>query len=308
MTTGGRVSRHLVHRAHDREVLVSPPRRAADGGYVSSTVTTDLSAYYTDHPPTHPVDLVLLTEACRQAALSAAHRFEGIPMDITYFVNTLEVRIGTAGALSCERPETVITTRIDRMRLRGNGAPKQITCAQTARFGPGATTLHAVMTVQGVPKDRYSELRAYQRAGSAPPTTADLRHRRRPGGVTEPAAVARTQPVNVVLADLHIEGASSTATLAPDLTNHGLFDHDYDHIPALVLIEAGRQLALAGTRNPYGWMATGVRAEFLHFAELDRAAVLTAHRQGDRVRTVCAQDGSAITRMVFEMEPVGGAA
>ncbi|MDQ3786240.1 MAG: hypothetical protein M3422_03235, partial [Actinomycetota bacterium] len=90
MTTAYRASRELIHRANDREVLVSAPWRAADGTYQCTTVTTDLSAYYLDHPAGHRSDLVLVTEACRQAALGVTHRFEGLSHDIAFFINTIE--------------------------------------------------------------------------------------------------------------------------------------------------------------------------------------------------------------------------
>lgn len=308
MTTDRRVSRDLIHRAHHREVLVSAPWRAAEGTYESATVTTDISTYYLDHPRTHWADLLKLAEACRQAALSVTHRFEGLSQDIAFFINSLQVRVSDVHALLDVGQELMITTLIEQMRLRGNGSPKQISYSQLGPIGSGDAAMRSTMTVQGVSKDRYRELRAYQRDGSAPPTTADLRAAvRRRDGLSAPATVGRTQTVNVVLADLRVDGEHASATLAPDFTNSSLFDHDYDHFPAMVLLEAGRQLALAGTHDPAHWIATGVRAEFPQFAELDRTTTITARRHERRTDVVCSQDDVTVTRMSFELAPIGAA-
>ncbi len=309
MLTGLRVSKELIHRADDREILVSPPWRDPDGTYGNATVTDDLSTYYRDHPRTHWADLLLLTEACRQAALSVTHHFEGLPRDIAFFFNSIAVEIPDIQALVDVRREMTITTLIERMRLRGDGSPKQLLYTQLGSLGPGELTVRTVMAVQGAPKDRYQELRRYERDGSAPPTTASLRDRmRHQDGLSAPTTVGRTQPTNVVLADLRIGPERSSATLAPDFANPSLFDHDYDHYPAMVLIEAGRQLALAGTQAPSHWVATGVRAEFVHFAELDRTATVSARRHGHRTEVECSQHDVTVARMSFDLQSIGVAA
>lgn len=309
MLTGLRVSKDLIHRANDREILVSPPWRDPDGAYGNTTVTSGISTYYLDHPRTHWADLLLLTEACRQAALSVTHHFEGLARDIAFFFNSVEVEIPDVHALVDVRREMTITTLIGRIRLRGDGSPKQLLYTQLGSLGPGEPTIRTAMAVQGVPKDRYQELRRYGRDGSAPPTTANLRDRgRHRDGLSAPTTVGRTQPTNVVLTDLRVGPERSSATLAPDFANPSLFDHDYDHYPAMVLIEAGRQLALAGTRDPSRSVATGVRAEFVHFAELDRAAIVTARRDGHRTEVECSQHDVTVARMSFDVQSIGLAA
>ncbi len=164
------------------------------------------------------------------------------------------------------------------------------------------------MAVQGVPKDRYQELRAYQRAGSPPPTTAELRGAApRPGTLAAPGSVARTLAANVVLADLRTGADTVEATLAPDLANASLFDHDYDHFPAMVLIEAGRQLALHATGDPTAHVVTAVRATFPQFAELDAPTSVVAARRERWVDVECLQHGLPVTRMSFRVAPAGEA-
>jgi len=309
MTAALRVPRDLIHRASDQEVLVSAPWRTAESTYRNTVVTAGISGYYLDHPVTCRADLLLLTEACRQAAISVLHQFEGLPLDTALFINSIEAEICDVRALVNPRREITITTLTGQMRLRADGSPKKISCTQLGHAGPGRAAIRTVMTVQGVPKQRYPELRAYQRDGSVPPTTAGLRAAwLRRDGLSAPAAVGRTQLANVMLAGLRIQAGQSSAALAPDFANPSLFDHDYDHYPAMVLLEAGRQLALAGTRNPSRRIATRAHAQFLHFAELDRPVTFRARCQGNRTEMECLQNDVAVTRMCFDLEPVGGAA
>ncbi|MFD8597218.1 AfsA-related hotdog domain-containing protein [Kitasatospora sp. NPDC059646] len=307
---GARVRRELVHRANEQEVLVSPPRPEPDGGYRSSTATAAVSPYYRDHPGPPLLDALLLVEACRQAALSAAHEFEGLSTGIAFFFNSIDLEITDPAALAAAGGELAITTGFEALRLRADGSPKQIAYTQHCATPAGQPAARASMAVQGVPKDRYQELRAYQRAGSPPPTTADLRGAApRPDTLAAPHRVARTLAANVVLADLRTGagGGAVEATLAPDLANASLFDHDYDHFPAMVLIEAGRQLALHATGAPTAHLVTAVRATFPQFAELDAPTEVVAVRREQWVAVECLQHGLPVTRMSFRVAPAGEA-
>ncbi|WP_426365082.1 AfsA-related hotdog domain-containing protein [Streptomyces sp. E-08] len=304
MTTAvERTSQELVHRAHPREILVSPPNWDAEHRYQTTTVTTDISTYYLDHHGRHRLDLLLMTEACRQAAISAAHRFEGLPLGVAAFFNSIDVRLSDVDELVNSTEELVITTSMDEMRLRGDGSPKQIVYSQEAVVaGSDRPVLNARMAVQGVAKGRYPDLRAYQRNGSAAPTTASMRATfRRHRDMAEPERVGRTQTANVVLAGLRGTADGATALLDADLANASLFDHDYDHYPAMVLIEAGRQLALACTERAVDWIISGCRAEFPGFAELDTPTVVAARRYGDNVEVQARQNDVVVTRMWFEL-------
>lgn len=148
---GVRVSRELVHRANEEEILVSPPWRET-GGYGSATVTTGISSYYRDHPGSYWLDALLLIEACRQAALSAAHEFEGLARDIAFFFNSIEVRLTDPQPPAAVDGELTLRTRFEQLRLRSDGTPKQITYTQTGADATGREVVHTSMAVQGSPR------------------------------------------------------------------------------------------------------------------------------------------------------------
>ncbi|MFD0511586.1 AfsA-related hotdog domain-containing protein [Streptomyces aureus] len=59
-----------------------------------------------------------------------------------------------------------------------------------------------------------------------------------------------------------------------------MFDHVYDHLPAMTLVEAARQLALLSTGEPRTTYAVGFEARFSRFAELDEPV----HAEAPRMR------------------------
>jgi hypothetical protein len=155
----------------------------------------------------------------------------------------------------------------------------------------------------GTAKSRdYGKLRYLQRR-SVPPLTVDLLDtlRSRPADTER---VGRRNEANVVLGEpLHLDDTVS-AQVEPLFTNKSLFDHTYDHIPAMVMSEAARQLAhLAGisTRST----VVGCDAVFTRYAELDSPLVATARLEPglQASRQVCSvvfsQDGAEAGRITL---------
>jgi 2-oxo-3-(phosphooxy)propyl 3-oxoalkanoate synthase len=101
-----------------------------------------------------------------------------------------------------------------------------------------------------------------------------------------------------VLADPERDDDTLTARLAPRFDHPSLFDHSYDHYPAMVLMEAARQLsllALDGTGRDA--VATGFDAGFERFAELDAPITARARPAGDGGGDRAAR---AATEVIFE--------
>ena len=71
-----------------------------------------------------------------------------------------------------------------------------------------------------------------------------------------------------------------TARLTPDFANRSLFDHEYDHYPAMTLLEGARQLSLLSAfwrgRRLARTHVLGMDAVFHRFAELDAPVTLAA--------------------------------
>jgi hypothetical protein len=90
-------------------------------------------------------------------------------------------------------------------------------------------------------------------------------------------------PLNVLLSHPIRVGNTVSAQVTPRFGNRSLFDHAYDHLPAMVLTEAAHQLALVslGERARRASRLVGIEAVFARYAELDEPLTATATPAGD---------------------------
>ncbi|MFF9036689.1 AfsA-related hotdog domain-containing protein [Streptomyces sp. NPDC014892] len=273
------VDRRLVHRTAVAEVFVTDARQVGDSVYLAGAQTPLSHSYYNDHVQSPAVtDVLLVLEACRQAAVCAAHTFLDIPMDTAFLVNEVSVRLDDAEALRTgdDPGELRLLTEYPTVRMKADRARK-VGVAQELTFN-GRPVGVSGMQVSAMTKAEYAALREYQRGGVAPST----REVPRPDRTTllAPEQVGRTTRSNVVLASPAFADGRLTAQLAPDFDNRSLFDHEYDHYPAMTLLEGARQLGLLsaywGGRQLHRTHVLGVSAAFLRFAELDAPVVVSA--------------------------------
>jgi hypothetical protein len=308
------VERSLVHRAAVGEVFVTDVHIPDSDRYLAGAQLPPGHGYYCDHRQRPaPVDTLLLLESCRQASIYGAHRAMGLPVDTTMMVSDWSIRLDPR---SCPAPgrtpgelglvDTVRARRGPRGDVRGLRFDLELWMARR-QVGRAHITVGCTTAAQ------YAALRRLQR-GDDPPKTADLAAAATtgarpaaggPGGAgpaeggdpVRPELVGRSNPANVVLSDPVRDGAEVSARLAPRLDHPSLFDHSYDHYPAMVLMEAARQLSLLAAGAGHT-VATGFDAGFERFAELD--APITA-----RARPRAGQDGQdgypiTATEVVFE--------
>ncbi|MFE2639151.1 AfsA-related hotdog domain-containing protein [Streptomyces scopuliridis] len=295
------VDRHLVHRAAVAEVFVTDARRIGESVFLAGAQTPLSHSYYNDHIQRSALtDVLLVLEACRQAAVCGGHTFLDIGMDTSFLVNEVSVQLRNPRALrtGSDPGELQLLTEYPAVRMKADRV-RQVGVAQELTFN-GAAVGVSTMRVSAMTKSEYEALRGYQRGGIAPTTREVPRPDR--SGVLAPPQVGRTSPGNVVLAEPFFDGGRLTARLLPDFDNRSLFDHDYDHFPAMTLLEGARQLALLAAfwsgRQLRNTHVLGMDAAFLRFAELDTPVVLSAAvpRGGqDTVEVAFDQGGRSVT-------------
>lgn len=323
---GRTIDRSLVHREAVSEVFVTDVRPVADR-LVSAAVQLPLNhGYYNDHvqrPAAH--DALLLLEAGRQAAIAGSHVHIGLSPGTLMIVDTFRLElpgfrhlfVGAApGRLRIDTDYIGEPTRRGRYRkgkvvqrfliAGGDGGP--------GGDGPGGTVEAGEheMDVLFLNHHEHDVLRRAQR-GTPAPLTSHYRDREDAGGGpvrVEPARVGRSSPVNVTLSDPRADGGTVSAAVTPRFDNRALFDHVYDHLPAMTLVEAARQLAVLTSGAPLTTYATGFTAAFSRFAELDAPlrAQAPAGGTGAGERTVpvrFVQDGAEIARIT--VTTTGGA-
>ncbi|GAB6898072.1 AfsA-related hotdog domain-containing protein [Kineosporia succinea] len=267
------VDRQMIHRAAVSEVFVTDVRAVTDRLCRVGVQLPCSHSYYSDHCQDVPLaDVLLVLEACRQAAIGGAHVVTGIPVGESMLVNRFEITVGRPELLRLDGDPldlTLSTRYLGEPRRSGrvrNGGVEQNVFLGDVEIG------RHTMDVTFVRGSQHAALRRVQR-GSEPPSTRDL-DVPDPSGQASPLRVGRLHPHNVVLTDPVERDGLIGARVTPHPGNRGLFDHAYDHLPAMTLTEAARQIALAGHRECLH--AAGFRAVFHRFAELDAPVTVTA--------------------------------
>lgn len=77
------ISRELVHKAQDQNVVISHVRRVGDDEFLAQIIVDTTHPFFFEHEVDHAPAL-LLVEAARQAAVAAAHVFYDIPLDTAF--------------------------------------------------------------------------------------------------------------------------------------------------------------------------------------------------------------------------------
>ncbi|MFI2641587.1 AfsA-related hotdog domain-containing protein [Streptomyces sp. NPDC018610] len=202
-------------------------------------------------------DLLLLGEAARQSSEAIVHRLMGVPLDRQFVIGTMRVAMLDEKAV-CAGPEPenmVAELVVHKAKKRPDGTPRHLRASVICHL-KGVPAVEFSGTLMLVAQDSYEALR--EEAGAVAVGSGGVR--------PSPAEVGRTDPRNVVIADLRREDGRLTARLDVDPGDPVFFDHALDHYPAMLLGEGARQVALAAL--PGAVDITEYAFTFEQFAEL----------------------------------------
>lgn len=295
--------RSLVHRSAVSEVFVTDLVALSGQRFLAAAQLPLTHAYYSDHRQPRPCfDPLLILEAGRQAGIAGGSLI-GLARDIQMLVGSFALRLDRPGRLGDTRSpgELRIENSFEAVRVRGSGKIRRGLVRQELALNGEPIGSH-VMECQFVSLAESEALRRVMRQSPAP-STADFPEGNVTGHV--PAEeVGRADQRNVVLADLARAPGRVRARVAPRFDNRSLFDHPYDHLPAMTLTEAARQLALVAVRDETGEMpdiatVVEINGAFERFAELDEplyAEAATDWSDGDcRVDVTFAHEAPVAT-------------
>jgi hypothetical protein len=267
------VPRSLVHRSAISEVFVTDLVPLQGQDFLAAAQLPLTHAYYSDHPQPVPCfDPLLILEAGRQAGI-AGGTLIGLAPETQMLVGSFTLQLDEPTLLRCPRRpgELRIENSFEAVRVRRGGQVRRGLVRQVLALNGERIGSH-VMECQFVSPAESEALRKVMRSTPAP-STADYPEGPVPGHV--PAwQVGRASQRNVVLADLTRAPGRACARVAPRFDNRALFDHAYDHLPAMALTEAARQLALVAAQDVTGIMPdpgqiVTITGTFARFAELD---------------------------------------
>jgi hypothetical protein len=307
---GRTVSRRLVHKNADSEVLLRGVREISAG-----TVTFDL-AWYAAHPlfqlrESGAPDPSLVVESVRQASLYLCHQRHSMPMDRQVVLREVAFEVcppvrGSGGP--ADRATAVV--RLDsRPNRTGRRAELNVEALVTDAAGHRARVAMNGLAVDG---PCYARLRG---AAQRPPYPVSPPHP--PVERPLPPVVGRRRVHDVVVG--RAPGAQEPRPwwLDVDPAHATFFDHEADHVQGILMVEAVQQVARATRAEraqgqadrsaPAEPMAASLRMAFLGFAELGQAVTFEAAPSPDgwsTVDVVARQEGRDVVRASLGYTPV----
>ncbi|WP_160167862.1 AfsA-related hotdog domain-containing protein [Nocardiopsis halotolerans] len=304
------IDRRLVHRSAVSEVFITDILPVGEDRVWCAAQLPLTHSYYNDHlQRARLFDPVLMVECCRQAAIAGSHSHMEIPDGTTMIVDHFEYEADwLPGTVIGRGPgELRVDTVFSKETSARTGRLRRGRVAQRLYVDDSRVGLHT-MRVSFLKGSQAAALRHSQR-GTPAPSTSQFREGAPPP--LTPELVGRSNPANVVLSQPFTESGTVRATVTPWLGNKALFDHDYDHYPAMTLVEAARQLALLGTSEPSEYHPTAFAAEFLSYAELDAPLTARAERpDGDTFEpsttAVLEQSGREVARISVALRRMEG--
>ena len=265
LTAERAVDRRLVHKLAIEEVLVTDAAEV-DGGYVALTQLPRAHRLFADTPLRY-YDVGLVGEAARQAVMVVLHNFLAVPFDTRFVIGSVRVALDDleANRIGPLPAEMEVEVTFDSVRRRASGFVRGVSGTAACRLGGVRSgTFEGALVL--MPDRTYETVRE----PAARPVAGTAR-----GGLSDAAAVGRSDPRNVVLSPVESRGARTyRALVAADPSDPVFFDHPQDHHPGMLLIEAARQIAIAAvarelSADPAALVAVEVEARFTRFAELD---------------------------------------
>jgi hypothetical protein len=282
------VPRELVHRAAVAEVMLTGWERLGDTHFAVTAQWPRGHSFFTPVDGGHH-DPLIAAETIRQAGALLSHAEFGVPFghqflmeELTLTVCPEELWIGRAPA-ALELDVTCKEVRKRGKRLTGM-------CYETTVLREGRPAAEGRISFSVVAPAVYRRLRperVFSAGHRAIALTAPL----------APQSVGRLSPADVVLSPT---GDPNRWQLRVDTRHPVLFDHQVDHVPGMVLLEAARQAATA-VLGGSSILPLGLDCEFTKYAELDLPCLIDALRlpqaapgDPDTVLVTGRQDGEPV--------------
>lgn len=272
------VDRALLHRRHSTEAFLTGAVRTGPDCFAAAALLPPAHPHYAGHTgPSRHRDPMLLLECARQAETYAAHALFGVEPDAHFVLRNWSAEFSPAPAGAAAGPTELLITavtgnpRVVRDRVRGLDYQLEL-WADDARVGL------VRMEVGYLSHPAYTVVRSREHPQVLPSSDCLA-----PAGgcPVAPTRVGRVRATDTVLLDVAATGRTVSARLRVPVENVSLFDHAQDHIPAMVLVEAARQLAALavaqwGGAAPERTELRSMSSSFGAYAELTEPIELTA--------------------------------
>ncbi|WP_033324703.1 ScbA/BarX family gamma-butyrolactone biosynthesis protein [Streptomyces yerevanensis] len=282
------VPKEYVHRASLAEVFLTRCARQSENHFSLSGQWPRAHTFFQAADGSRH-DPLLTAETFRQAGLFLAHAELGVPLGYHFVMWDLW-----------------FSTELDQLHIGSTPTDIELSavCTDITFRGGRATGFRMELsirrggTVVAVGGGRFTCISpAVYRRLRGSRLGCDLSSRRGlPRPTMPPATVGRDRPEDVVLSPTE---QPNRWLLKPDPDHPVLFDHEGDHYPGMVLLEAARQ-ATCGLMRPYTITPSAISTVFHRYAEFDEACIIEATPTASQERDLAAievtghQDGRQV--------------
>lgn len=297
------VPRGYVHRTSVAEVLLTGWEALPSDDGEPSDAFVVRAQWPRSHAVFAPVmgrqDPLLLVESIRQAGLLLSHAEYGVPLGYQFLMRDISFT-ATDDAFAHDAVPTdveLLTTCHDIVRRGGVlvGMRYEVSVRRADRI-VAAGGARFTCTSPAV----YERLRGGRN---------QVAHRPSPTPPLAPELVGRTSQEHVLLAapTTAPDERSRRWELRVDTGHPVFFDHEVDHVPGMLLIEAARQAVRAATRRPDGHLIT-LECTFSRYAELSAPCWVEVTTAGDQqLMAAATQDGERVFTAILGLAGLGAA-
>ncbi|XVV32878.1 ScbA/BarX family gamma-butyrolactone biosynthesis protein (plasmid) [Streptomyces sp. CA-100214] len=292
------VPRELVHRAAVAEVMLTDWKRLDDTHFDLTAQWPRGHSFFTPVKGVHH-DPLIAAETIRQIGSLLAHAEFGVPFGHQFLLEELSLSVQPEQLEVAQTP-AALDLEVQCKEVKTRGSRLIGLCYETTVMREGRLAASGRISFGCISPAVYRRLRPERVFGAeyGPiPLTAPV----------APQSVGRTSPADVVLSPT---GEPNHWQLRVDTRHPVLFDHQVDHIPGMVLLEAARQGATA-VLGGSPVLPLGLECEFKKYADLDRPCLIDALRlpkgscAPETVLVTGHQDGGIVFTATVTAEPAG---
>ncbi|QUJ66788.1 hypothetical protein KDD30_11605 [Photobacterium sp. GJ3] len=261
----------LLHKENESEVFLRKCKSLNENHFLCSAFLKNQHPYYSDHS-IQSSDLIYLLECGRQAETYLVHQHYNQPLNINFILEEWSFSFENEFQpnRSLEGKEILIEVITKNQRWAKERLLYQeydiyffINQLQVAKLN---------LRVKYMKRDAYLAIRERTRK-SRLIYSNQLKFQESDRVVPKNSKFGRENKSNLTLTDLNKHEDNITARLLIDFHNKSYFDHKQDHYPAMVLVEAGKQIShyvSSLVHQDSQFVLTSINCHFKLYAEFDQ--------------------------------------